>query len=51
MENAEIGLNVFHVTFHPLLRSPHTSAEGISLAEDKKHAILDAPVPQNVPHS
>ena len=27
----------------------HISAEGISPAEDKKRAVLDAPVPQNIP--
>ena len=27
----------------------HISAEGISPAEDKKRAVLDAPVPQNTP--
>ena len=37
-----------YVTFYPVLRSSH-SAEGISPAEDKKHAVLDAPVPQNIP--
>ena len=37
-----------YVTFYPVHRSSH-SAEGISPAEDKKHAVLDAPVPQNIP--